>query len=62
MLKDIGGDMIQGLIGMGSLFVGMGTIVANPKIGMGLLATGVTLSNKTFKKSHFLLNWRFWLL
>ena len=42
--------MLHGFIGMGSLFVGMGTIVANPKIGMGLLATGVTLSNKTFKK------------
>ncbi len=42
--------MLHGFIGMGSLFLGMGTIVANPKIGMGLLATGATLTNKTFKK------------
>ncbi len=34
------------LTGIGSLFLGMGTIVANPKIGMGLLATGHTLTHK----------------
>lgn len=31
---------------MGSLLLGMGTIVANPKLGMGLLATGHTLTQK----------------
>ena len=42
--------MMQGFIGMGSLFVGMGTIVANPKVGMVLLAKGASSTNKTFKK------------
>ena len=40
----------SGLGGMVSMFVGMGTIVANPKVGMGLLATGVSLTGKTFRK------------
>lgn len=48
MLKDIGGDMIHGLVGMGSLFVGMGTIVANPKVGMALLGKGISSTNKVF--------------
>lgn len=42
--------MMQGFAGMGSLFLGMGTIVANPKVGMVLLAKGVSLTGKTFKK------------
>lgn len=45
-LKAISGDMIKGLVGMGSLFVGMGTIVANPKAGMALLANGVASTKK----------------
>lgn len=48
LLKEFGGDMIKGFVGMGSLFVGMGTIVANPKIGMGLLANGIASTNKVF--------------
>ncbi|MBQ7409993.1 MAG: hypothetical protein IJW20_01250 [Clostridia bacterium] len=47
-LKEIGGDMIKGLVGMGSLFVGMGTIVASPKAGMALLANGVASTSKVF--------------
>lgn len=42
--------MLHGLGGMGSLFLGMGTVVANPKLGMGLLAAGVGMTGKTFKK------------
>ena len=42
--------MLQGFAGMGSLFVGMATVVANPKMGMGLLAIGVTNTGRTFKK------------
>ncbi len=35
-------DFLKGtLVGMGSLFVGLGTIVSNPMVGMGLLATGI---------------------
>ena len=48
LLKDFGGDMMQGLIGMGSLFVGMGTFVTSPKVGMALLAKGVSSTNKVF--------------
>lgn len=48
MLKDIGGDMINGFVGMGSLFVGMGTIVANPKVGMALIGKGLSSTNKVF--------------
>ncbi len=40
----------KGFIGMGSLFLGMGTVVMNPKLGMGLLATGTTLTAQTLKK------------
>ena len=50
LLKDFGGDMMQGLIGMGSLFIGMGTFVTTPKIGMALLAKGVSSTNKVFGK------------
>lgn len=48
MLKDIGGDMIHGLIGIGSLFVGMGTIVSSPKVGMALLGKGISSTSKVF--------------
>lgn len=42
--------MAQGFIGMGSLFFGMATVVANPKMGMALLATGAGYTSKTFRK------------
>ena len=32
--------------GMASMLVGMGTLVANPKLGMGLLASGTALTNR----------------
>lgn len=40
----------NGLGGMAAMFVGMGTIVAHPKLGMGLLAGGYSATKKTFKK------------
>lgn len=42
--------MAQGLGGMASLFFGMATVVANPKMGMALLAAGASNTRKTFKK------------
>ncbi len=37
--------------GMASLFLGMGTLVANPKVGMGLLASGAVLTHKGLGRS-----------
>lgn len=37
--------------GMASLFLGMGTLVAHPKVGMGLLASGATLTHKGLGRS-----------
>lgn len=34
--------LAKGVLGMGSLFVGMGTIVTNPGVGFGLLASGTS--------------------
>lgn len=42
--------MAQTFIGMGSLFVGMSTVVMNPKLGMGLLATGVNYTSKNLRR------------
>lgn len=41
MIKEVLGFGRDTLVGMGSLFVGVGTIVSNPAVGMGLLATGI---------------------
>lgn len=46
LLKKQTGLMFGTFAGIGSLFLGMGTIVANPKLGMGLLATGHTLTKR----------------
>jgi len=46
--KDIGGA----LLGIGSMFVGMGTIVTNPKAGLALMATGVGKYNKVFGRNE----------
>lgn len=42
--------MMHGLGGMAAMFVGMGTLVANPKLGMGLLAGGTVGAKKIFSK------------
>lgn len=39
------------IAGLASLMLGMGTVVANPKIGMGLLASGTALTRKSLGKS-----------
>lgn len=40
-------DLMKGtLLGMGSMFVGLGTVVSNPLVGMGLLANGVASRHK----------------
>lgn len=39
-LKEMTGMVTKGLLGMGSIFFGMGSIVAEPKVGMALLAAG----------------------
>jgi len=46
IFKKQAGLLMGTFAGMGSLFLGMGTIVANPKLGMGLLATGHTLTKR----------------
>lgn len=40
----------NGFGGIASMFVGMGTLVAHPQMGMALLGAGVALTSKTFKK------------
>lgn len=40
----------NGLGGMAMMFVGAGTLVAHPTMGLGLLASGRALKNKTLKK------------
>lgn len=40
----------NGLGGMAMMFLGAGALIAHPKLGLGLLATGKTLKNRTFKK------------
>lgn len=40
MFKEHVMPLAKGVLGMGSLFVGMGTVVTNPGIGFGLLASG----------------------
>lgn len=42
--------IMHGFIGMGSLFFGMATVVANPKMGMALLATGSAYTRQTFRR------------
>lgn len=42
--------MRNGLGGMMAMFVGMGTIVAHPGLGMGLLTSGANFTAKTFRK------------
>lgn len=39
------------IAGLASLMLGMGTVVANPKVGMGLLASGTALTRKSLEKS-----------
>lgn len=46
LLKKQFGIAAGTITGMGSMLLGMGTIVANPKIGMGLLASGVHLTHR----------------
>ena len=46
LLKKQFGIAAGTITGMGSMLLGMGTIVANPKVGMALLASGVHLTNK----------------
>lgn len=46
LLKETTGLIKGTLVGMGSMFVGLGTIVSDPLIGMGLLANGVASSYK----------------
>lgn len=41
----------NGFGGIASMFVGMGTLVAHPQMGMALLGAGTALTSKTFKKS-----------
>ena len=50
MLKDIGGDMIGGLMGVGCLFAGIGTFAINPKAGMVLLSKGIGGTSKVFSR------------
>lgn len=40
----------KGFGGMATMFVGMGTMVAHPTMGMALLGSGIALTRKTFKK------------
>lgn len=40
LFKETAGLIKGTLVGMGSMFVGLGTVVSNPGIGMGLLANG----------------------
>lgn len=42
--------MLQGLGGMGAMFVGMGTLVANPMMGVGLLVGGANAAGKVLSK------------
>lgn len=49
-MKAIAGDMGKALLGMGGLFVGMASIVAQPKTGMALMAAGYAGTSKVFKK------------
>ena len=49
-MKSITGNMGKSLLGMGSLFLGMGMIVAEPSKGMGLMAVGYAGTKKTFGK------------
>lgn len=51
LLKGMSGDMIKGLSGMAGIFFGMGTIVANPKVGMGLLVAGKAGTSKVWGKN-----------
>ena len=46
LLKETAGMLKDSMIGMGSMFVGLGTIVTNPGVGMGLLAAGATSMSK----------------
>ena len=52
MFKDHVMPLIKGVTGMGAVFVGMGTIVTNPKLGMGLLATGTAGIKGATKKKY----------
>lgn len=49
-LKALTRDMKNTLLGMGSMFLGMGTLVANPTMGMSLLAGGFAATRKTLGK------------
>ena len=40
----------SGFIGMGSLFLGFGTVVANPSLGFMLIGQGISKSGRVFRK------------
>ena len=44
----------QTFIGMGSLFLGLGTVVTNPGVGMGLLTVGATNMTRFADKAGFM--------
>lgn len=50
MLKEHVLPLAKGVIGMGALFVGMGTIVTDPGMGMGLLAAGIMQTGEATRK------------
>lgn len=41
--------LVDGIVGMGALFIGMGTIITEPKLGMAMLATGASRTGSAFK-------------
>lgn len=51
MLKEHGlKPLVNTVLGFGGLFIGMGTIVTEPKMGMALLAGGAAKTSSVFKK------------
>ncbi len=52
LLKKQMGLVTGTFAGMASMFLGMSTLVANPKVGMGLLASGAALTNRGLGRSR----------
>lgn len=50
-MKEMTGNMGKALLGMGSMFLGMGMVVAEPSKGMALMAAGRAGTQKVFGKN-----------